>query len=348
MVRSIDLHALGELGLVELVRRRAGPVRRGWRIGIGDDCAVLRPQTGCELAWTVDALVEGVHFREAKTDAVSLGHKALAVNVSDLNAMGARPLGFLLALGLPEDASGERIDGFLRGLLAEGRRSGCLLVGGDTVRAPCWMISISAVGELPRGRALRRDGARVGDRILVTGELGAAALGLHLLEAGADVCAASGLTSAVQRRFVRLHRRPRPAYGAGERLLRSGWATAAMDISDGLALDLPRLLRASGVGAEVWLDRLALARGLRAAAGAFGLDPLELAASGGEDYGLLFCARRDAPGDTALSRRLGCRVTTIGEVRAGGTVEWLRDGRRVEPPRPCFEHFKASVNQSEE
>ena len=230
----LDLSTLGEFGLIGAIRRRARNDSRDWLRGIGDDAAILRPRAGNDLVVTSDALVEGVHFRWSTTDERSLAAKALAVNLSDLGAMGARPLGFLLNLALPGAAPPARLEGFVAGLLAEARRTKCPLVGGDTVAGPVWMISIAALGEVRRGRALLRSGARRGDRVLVTGYLGGSALGLRLLES-----TRSDLPEAHP--FVRRQIRPRPPHEVGARLARTGLVTAAIDLSDGLVQDLGTL-----------------------------------------------------------------------------------------------------------
>jgi thiamine-monophosphate kinase len=329
----VDLRELGEFGLIGALRRRAGPVGGAWAAGIGDDGALLRARTGYERVLTTDALIEDVHFRWRTTDPRSLGRKALRVNSSDLGAMGATPLGFLLALGVPGDVPAHRLGGFIAGLLAEARSARCPLVGGDTAQAPVWMVAITAVGEVPRGRALRRGGLRAGDRLFVTGELGASALGLALLEAGP-------LRTAVERRFARRHRLPPARWPVGPALVASGWSRAAIDVSDGLAQDLAHLCTESGVGADVQLDALPFASGFAALCRRRRLDPAALAASGGEDYELLFGAARSSDA-TRLARRLGVRVSEIGRIRRGRGIRWFREGTRVEPPaRSGFAHFK--------
>lgn len=329
---KLDLRAIGEFGLIEALRRRARASPR-WREGIGDDAAVLRPRAGRELVLTSDALIEDVHFRWRGTSPAALARKALMVNLSDLSAMGAEPLGFLLALGLPARTRAERLDGFVTGLLRAASDTGCPLVGGDTVRAPVWTLAVTAVGELPSGSALRRAGARAGQRILVTGELGAAALGLFLLERGRG-----GTRSA--RPFLRRQRDPAPPWRAGAILRRGGLATAAIDISDGLAQDLGHLLRASGVAADLELERLPLPRGFARHCAQHGLDPVQLALAGGEDYELLFCAPARGPSAARLAARLGCRVTEIGRTRKGRGLALFRGGVRVSAPAGGFEHFK--------
>ena len=336
----MDPRELGEFGLIDAIRRRAGRVHPHWRVSIGDDAAVLTPKSGEELVWTTDALVEDVHFRWRTTDARSLGHKTLAVNLSDVGAMGARPLGFLLTLGLPDDVGGERLDEFFAGLLRLARASHCPLVGGDVTRANRFFANVAAVGAVARGRALLRSRARAGDRIFVTGELGGAAAGLRLLEG-------PGARSAAERRLASRQLAPRPPWRVGAELVRLRLARAAIDVSDGLAQDLGHVARASGVGARVELERLPLARGLAGAAARLRVDPLELALAGGEDYELLFTAKRGAPSAAVLTKRLRCRVTEIGVITARHRLVFTRAGRPVEPVARGFQHFKASARDSE-
>jgi thiamine-monophosphate kinase len=206
-------------------------------------------------------------------------------------------------------------------------------VGGDTVRARDWTLSVTAVGQLPRGTALLRSGARAGDRILVTGALGGSALGLALLERGDRTRKGAGP-------FVRRHLRPAPPWGAGAVLRRRGWGGGVIDVSDGLASDLGHVLAASGVGADLHLERLPLPRGARSMAKSLGLDAEALALAGGEDYELIFTVRRSAPVADVIERALGCRVTEIGTVQAGRAVRYFRDGARTSAPDHGFEHFK--------
>ena len=336
----MDLSKLGEFGLIEMIRRRARFDRRVWRLGIGDDAAVLRARPREELVFTTDALVEDVHFRWRTTDARALGEKALAVNLSDVGAMGAKALGCLLTLGVPEDVAPARLEGFLDGLLRCARASHCPLVGGDTVRAPIWLISVSAVGAVARGRALLRSGARAGDRILVTGELGGAAGGLALLDG-------PGAATPDERRLLARQLRPRPPFKAGASLARARLANAAIDVSDGLAQDLGHVARASGLAAHVEVERVPLARGLARAASRLGLDPLALALAGGEDYELLFAAPRGGPTAAAYTRRLERRVTEIGVFARGQGVHFTRGGSPYGLAAAGFEHFKPVPPESE-
>jgi thiamine-monophosphate kinase len=301
---------------------------------------VLVPRAGEELVLTTDALVEDVHFRRRPERMRALGEKALAVNLSDVGAMGARPLGALLTLGLPESADVASIDAFLGGFLGLARASGCPLVGGDTVRAPQWLVNVTVVGAVARGRALLRSGARPGDRIFVTGELGGAAAGLALLECG-------GARTPSERRMAKRQLAPRPPFRAGEKLARARLASAAIDLSDGLVRDLGHVARASGVALHVEVERVPLERGLAAAATRLGADALALALAGGEDYELAFTARPRAPSAQEFTRRLGCRVTEIGVARPGRGLHFRREGRAFEPPAPRFEHFRTPPRDSE-
>jgi thiamine-monophosphate kinase len=290
---------------------------------VGDDCALLRPNAGLDLAITTDMLVEGRHFR-ADVKPRSLGHKALAVNLSDLAAMGATPRWALLAIGLPA-ADADWLGEFSAGLFALAERYGVELIGGDTTRAELRTITITALGEVPAGLALYRSGARAGDDIWVSGELGGAALALQRPERAA--------------RFSNLARRlhePEPRVELGERL--RGVAHAAIDVSDGLAGDLGHILERSGVGAVVDYALIP-----RPASFAFAGDQQlerDCVLSGGDDYELLFTApssKRAAL--AALAQELGVALTRIGAIDASGSLT-VRDARgKPMPYRAGYNHF---------
>lgn len=333
MAKILDPAALGEFGLIEALRRRAKVGGHSWAEAIGDDAAILRPRSGQELAMTADALVEGVHFRWETTDGRALAHKTLAVNLSDLAAMGAKPKGFLLSLALPPIAVPERLDGFVSGLLAASKRFACPLVGGDIVASPAWMLSVTAVGELPRGKAMLRRGAKAGDRLMLTGQVGGSALGLALLEAGAQ-------RDTAARRFVTRHLKPEPRLEAGQKLRASGLATAALDVSDGVAQDASHIATASGLAAEIDVGSLPQPRGFAAACLRLGLDADVLALSGGEDFELLFSVSAKAPAARVIGKRLGCPVSEIGRLRRGKGVSVLRNGSAIDLHRLGFDHFK--------
>lgn len=304
-------------------------------LGVGDDCALLPPTAG-HLAISTDLLIEGIHFFP-DVDPVALGHKALAVNLSDLAAMGATPRAFVLALAMPR-VDHAWLDGFSRGLLALADAHGCALIGGDTTRSPQGIaIDITIFGEVPAPLALRRDGASAGDDIWVSGTLGNADIALRLLLADGSVPDADGALLAATRRALEW---PQPRIALG--LALRGVASAALDISDGLAQDLGHILDASGVGAELRVADLPLSPALSALPASLAR---RSALSGGDVYELCFCApptARDAL--AALSARLALPLTRVGRIVAGSGLRVLDDqGKALPPMSGGFDHFGSSV-----
>ncbi|MEM6572833.1 MAG: thiamine-phosphate kinase [Pseudomonadota bacterium] len=305
---------LPEFDLIEKLRALEGG-DPGVALGIGDDAAVLQPAPGCRLASCIDTLVVGVHFPPA-TEPADLAYKALAVNLSDLAAMGAKPRWALLSLSLNQPDRGW-IERFIAGWRELAAASGLALVGGDTTATPGPVtISVQLIGELPPDQALTRGGAKAGDMIAVTGSLGGAALALTQLKAG----------QAPEPALLRRLNRPSPRVAAGRALL--ALATACIDVSDGFAADLNHLLTASGVGARVAVTDLPLHSSLTS------LDrqrQLDLALGGGDDYELCFCFPSAAR--ESVERRLAEVETpfrVVGEVTAENGVEWIGlDGRSV-------------------
>jgi thiamine-monophosphate kinase len=297
----LRLRDLGEFSLIARILRAAGhlPSPASVVVGPGDDAAVLRPAPGEDVVVTTDAIVEGVHFRWHSDAPHAVGRRALVANLSDLAAMGARPLGFVLALAAPPALPVRRVDGLVAGLLREAAAHGCPLVGGNLSAARETSLTITAVGAVPRGRALSRGGARAGDRICVTGTLGGAALDRARAERGRG----------------RTRHLPQPRLRAGRALARLRGVGGVIDVSDGLDADLAHLLEGRALSAEIDPARLPVPRGFAAACARLRLDPERVARTGGEDYELLFTLRPGAPGGARLSRRLGVRVTEIGRVR---------------------------------
>lgn len=321
------------MGEFELIRRyfqrTDAPRHPAVALGIGDDCALLQPAPGMQLAISCDMLVEGRHFF-ADVDPEALGHKALAVNLSDLAASGARPLAFTLALSLPQAAEAW-LAAFARGLFALADAHGCTLMGGDTTRGPL-NICITVFGELPAGQALLRSGGQPGDELWVSGTLGDARLALEALQ-GRRALPPELLQVARQRL-----ERPTPRVALG--LALRGIASAAMDLSDGLAGDLGHLLQASACGAR--LDAAVLAE--LPAARAASLDEaarLGLVLGGGDDYELLFSApatQRDAV--LAAGRASGIPVTRIGRLEAEPGLRVIdAQGRPLADSHRSFDHF---------
>jgi len=323
------------MGEFELIRRFfARPARRAV-LGTGDDCALLAPAPGMQLAVSSDMLVEGRHFLST-VDPARLGHKALAVNLSDLAACGAAPLAFTLALSLPR-ADEAFLEPFSTGLLALADAHGCDLVGGDTTQGPL-NICITVFGEVPAGQALLRGGARPGDDVWVSGTLGDARLALEVFRGTLSV--AQPVFDAARLRMEM----PTPRVALGQAL--RGVASAAIDVSDGLLGDLSHVLRASGAGA---LIDTSLAIGLIAAqaeperlTGSLDDDRrLEFVLAGGDDYELAFtapAARRDAV--LAAGKQAGTTVTRIGTVQAEPGLRLVDgQGRPVQRRWASFDHF---------
>jgi thiamine-monophosphate kinase len=250
------------------------------RLGIGDDAALFRPREGHEIILTCDWFLEGTHFLQDKHPPLSVGWKCLARAVSDIAAMGGMPRCFLLSLALPVSHTGGWLDEFLTGLSRASKKFRCALAGGDTTCRKEILISVTVAGDAPAGCAVLRSGARPGDLIYVSGRLGEADLGLELLKRGKRA-GMSGNPS------MRKHLYPEPRLALGQWLAQKRLATAMMDISDGLSSDLPRLCAASGVGASLESSKIPQTLDSDVAR-KYGLDPIDLALHGGDDYELMF------------------------------------------------------------
>lgn len=278
---------------------------RAVRLGIGDDAALFRPKRGHETILTCDWFLEGTHFRRDKHPPDAVGWKSLARALSDVAAMGGVPRCFLLSLALPESHTGRWLDAFLGGLRRASRKFGCTLAGGDTTRRQEILISVTAVGEIRNARAILRSGARAGDILCVTGRLGEAELGLRLLKR-------SKIQPRSSNPFLRKHLYPEPRLAVGQWLAQKRLAASMMDLSDGLSTDLPRLCAASGVGADVESEKLPVVQHSSAGRGP-GVDPLQLALYGGDDYELLFTVRPNRV--NRLPKTLhGVPLTAIGRI----------------------------------
>ncbi|MCW5655414.1 thiamine-phosphate kinase [Hydrogenophaga sp.] len=319
---------MGEFELIRRYFQRPPPVGSAVVLGVGDDCALLQPSPGHQLAISSDMLVEGRHFFP-DVDPEALGHKALAVNLSDLAAMGARPLGFTLAIALPQ-ADEAWLAALARGLFALADASACPLVGGDTTRGPL-NLCITVFGEVLPGRALRRGAARADDGLYLSGRTGEARLALELLRGGDWP---GRLDAALRARLER----PTPRNALGQALAATAGVHAAIDVSDGLVGDLDHILRASGVGAEILLEDLPVAPALQALPEA---QRLACLLAGGDDYELLFTAAPEAhPAVLAAAAASGTSVTRIGRITASAGLKLLDAARREVPFTPQgFDHF---------
>jgi thiamine-monophosphate kinase len=327
-----------EIELVRAIRKVLSGDAPGVVVAVGDDAAVVEPGRHQGIL-TADMLVDGVHFDLETTSPHDLGHKAVVVNVSDVAAMGGSPRYGLATIGLPPRVEGAWVMELYGGMREAADECGMALVGGDTSRSDRAVLSVTVYGEVPSGRAVTRSGARPGDVLVVTGSLGGSAGGLRVGRARTDE-QKDLLSTEWGRDLLARHERPVARVGEGRTLAEAG-ATAMIDLSDGLSLDLARVCEESGVGARVRVPDLPLAPGLVDLAAATGVDPYDLALHGGEDYELLAAVPRDAV-DHARRRiveRYGTRVTEIGEVTEGPGVVAVR-GDREEPLEPKgWDHF---------
>jgi thiamine-monophosphate kinase len=303
----------GEFELIGRLLERLGPAREAV-LGPGDDCAILRPSRTRQL-FTIDSMVEDVHFKIAWGTPEALGERALTVNLSDVAAMGGRPTACVVNLAVREGLGARFFERMYAGLQREASRAHCEVVGGNVTRAGALSITIAMLGEI-RGAALRRDTARAGDTVYLTGTIGDAAAGLRVLMGGLRV------RGAARKFLVGRYLRPRARLEAGMRLARLKPAAAAIDVSDGLCQDLGHILERSGVGAEIDADTVPLSSDYRAVVG----DDPTLALRGGDDYELLFCLRRDVSA-VALTRKLGVQVTRIGHLTSSGRLMLLNAPR---------------------
>jgi thiamine-monophosphate kinase len=315
---------MGEFELLAQIRDRLPPAGSRVLVGMGDDAAVT--EAGGATATSVDAIVDGVHFRRRHFSLAQIGHKALAAALSDLAAMGAEPGEAYTVLGVPPDLDEEGCIELFDGIAALAAEVGVVLAGGDITRAPALTLAMTVVGHAPSAESfVTRAGARPGDVVVVTGALGGAAAGLMLLERPE---LGAGVSTEVGEALVARQREPRLRLQAGQALARTG-ATAMIDLSDGLGSDLGHLATQSEVAIGVAADELRLDSGVAEVAAAAGLDGIELAVSGGEDYELLAtlpAARLEAA--TAAVAAVGTTLAAVGEVTAGtGTAIRRRDGR---------------------
>lgn len=328
----------GELALIDSIRRKASAGRASstLRLGIGDDCAILRPTTGYEICITTDFSLENVHFRRDLHPPQSVGHRCLARGLSDLAAMGADPLAVFLSLALPARTPRAWVDGLMEGLLALARRHHVPLAGGDTAQSPQLIAAdIIAVGQLPRNAALLRSGAQPGDTLYVTGALGGSAAELLALTRSPKQ-----FRNFTQATSGHPHLYPQPHLAIGRRLRKL--ARAVIDISDGLSTDLTHLCQASGFAAEI--DEAALPiHPLATHAERSGLAPsaLELALHGGEDYELLFTAPSTTPIPRTLAGVPIRRIGTMGKPKRNQPLIILKSktGQRIPIKASGWQHF---------
>ncbi len=329
--------ALTETALIEALRQRFGPPPAEVVLGIGDDCAAIDLGGPDYLLWTLDTLVAGVHFDLSYTPLPKLGWKALAVNLSDVAAMGGEPRHALLSLGWPAHLDREGALALADGLARAAREYGVAVIGGDTVASPALTITVSLTGSVPSDQMLRRSGAKAGDLVYVTGPLGEAAAGLEVLRRRLN------MDSAWLEALTQAHLAPRPHLRAGRLLAREGLATALIDLSDGVATDLYHICRASSLGARLRAEAVPLSPALTAAASLLSQDPLRLALAGGEDYQLLFTS---PPGlavalEQAFSQAGLPRPLALGEMVPGSRVLLITAAGEQDISGTGYDHFPA-------
>ena len=320
--------AAPKAGEFELIRRHFAPLAAPSALGLRDDAATLAPPAGSDLVLTVDAMVQGVHFLpDDPPDLVA--RKLLRINLSDLAAKGARPLGYLLTAAWTAELPEDWIAAFARGLGEDQRLFGCPLLGGDTVSTPGPLcFSLTAIGHVPAGRMLRRSGAKSGDLVFVSGAIGDGALGLRAIRGELP-----RLDEADRAYLAGRYRLPQPRLALGPRLI--GLAHAAMDVSDGLVADLGHIAETSSVAAVIEAARVPLsAAGIRA-------DRLELALTGGDDYEILFTAPQGTEAAIAeLGRELALPLARIGRIEAGAGVTAVNaDGAPIALSSAGWRHF---------
>jgi thiamine-monophosphate kinase len=328
----MKLAELGEFGFIERIRAAVAEAKgAGVRCGIGDDCAVLELPPGQVLLTSTDLLIEDVHFRPAWSDWRSLGSKCVAVNVSDVAAMGGKPRHLYLGLAIPAGMAVTDLDAFMAGFIDTAAEYGAVLVGGDTCRSPGpLLVSVTVEGAAPTEQILCRSGARPGDALYVSGTLGDSALALQLLQNG----------RVPVEELARRHHRPQARVALGRALAEAGVPSAMIDVSDGVLADLGHILDASAVGAYLEQEQFPLSPAFRQA---LAEEPalLELALSGGEDYELLFTVPVDKEA-LLTSLDVGVPVTRIGRiVEAEQGLQMVDDQGRVRAiEHKGFNHFR--------
>ncbi|MDZ7370758.1 MAG: thiamine-phosphate kinase [candidate division KSB1 bacterium] len=334
----MKLKELGEFGLINRIAPQFTSQLPQGTLGIGDDCAVIH-QSDRALLITTDLLVENIHFLRRKISAFDLGYKSLAVNLSDIAAMGGVPNAAFLSVAWPKEIDVDWLDEFFSGFAALAQESGTTLLGGDTTGTPGpIIINVAVIGHADPAHLKLRSAAQVGDVICVTGCLGDSAGGLQLLLWDLDAAAdEDGLE------LLRAHHRPRPHLKEGQWLAQQPEVHAMMDVSDGIDSDVRRIMEASKVGARIFLHDLPISESLRRTAAANRWNALELAAAGGEDYCLLCTADPEAFPKIAelFAAEFDCPLTCIGTIMDTGKLEYELNGATIDLQKHGWDHFRS-------
>jgi thiamine-monophosphate kinase len=333
---------LGEFALIARLQRRVQGTESPQLVrGIGDDCAVLRPAAGIDLLLTTDTQAEGVHFRRAWATPQDIGWRCLAVNVSDIAAMGGVPLGAVIALSVPATLEVAFVEALYDGIQELALAYECPIIGGNVSKATeSLVITITVLGEVPSGQGVYRSGAQVGDEIWVTGDLGGAKAGLEVLHHAEAV---AGLhTAGVLARY----RRPRPRLREAQYLRQRGVLHSLIDISDGLSSDLAHICEASGVGAQLNAAQIPVAEDVRQVAGVLQADPLAFALHGGEDFELCLTVPPDslASLQQTFATQFHCPLVRVGTIQPGpGVTLYRTDGTQLPLNARGYDHFRTTA-----
>ncbi len=313
---------IGEFGLIELIEAKVGRTSYPVLMGIGDDASILHGDSAYDLVTTTDMLIEGVHFLTSKTPPFDLGYKSHTVNLSDIAAMGAAPVQSFLSLALPPDTEVKSVESFVEGFLDAG--SGVHLCGGDTVSSPSgWGISVTVIGRVLSGRALRRDAASLGDSIWLSGPVGDSSAGLAIL-----LSKAKARSDGEADYLIGKHNRPVPQLQMGRILVEGDLSSCAIDLSDGLLQDLGHICIRSKVGARLDVERIPLSTQIVNLGSDNGEDPLKWALSGGEDYSIIFTVKPDR--EERLARVLeheAVNAVPIGQIVPGRKITLMDKGK---------------------
>jgi len=336
----MKIQEIGEFQLIERMNRSLQK-NEGVVLGIGDDCAALKLSSGCLLIATTDILIEKIHFHLEQVTPEQMAFKSLAVNLSDIASMGARPLYALVSLGIPSSVSVEFVDDFYRELGESGKKYNVAVVGGDTSSSKSGLIvNIVLLGEQKEELIVRRSGAKAGDSIFVTGTLGDSAAGLKVFRTGKDTMA-----PALQKEadfVLARHSFPEPRLGEGKFLAENRLASSMIDLSDGVASDIRRLCEQSRVGARIFADSIPFSSEMKVLAESWKKDPLDFALYGGEDYELMFTvAKKDLKKFGELREKLHIPLSCIGEiVKEAEGISLVKDNSVSELGKTGYEHFR--------
>lgn len=334
------LGKVGEFGFIDKIRSAMKAKNPKVVLGIGDDAAIFKPTKGHEMIFTTDMLVEGRHFDFKWISPWQLGAKTMAVNVSDCAAMGAKPMVAVVSLGVPAKFPVKDLEAFYDGLKGWGEQYGAQVVGGDTVGSDKFVVNVALVGEVEAGKALRRSGAKAGDALFVTGTLGDSAAGLRCLR---HPLAKEDKEKHSEAHLIKRHLTPVPRFNVGRALSAKKLASAAIDISDGLSSEIHHLCEESGLGVEIHEEALPISPFLAHYCGGNGLNPLDFALNGGEDYELLFTVplARISEVVQKLPAETGVAVKSIGRMvpKTKGITLINKKGGRAPLPAKGFDHF---------